>query len=205
MSSPSPSPDDLLPISLVASFVLCPRQAWLCRVEAARAPHAALAEGRALHDAPDPEAAPAAQREVTVSSERYRLIGRVDRVIWTPRGPFPVELKRGAQTGQREHHVQLALLALCLEEMTGQPVPRGEIHHGHERAPEPVTIDGSLRAEALHALAHARRAFEHARAPAAQPTPACAGCSLNPLCLPTVTDGRSSARDCLALLLHEAP
>lgn len=198
---PLPSPDDLLPISLVSSFLFCPRQAWLSRVEAARAPHAALEEGRVLHEEPDPQGSPEAQREVTVSSERYRLIGRADRVIWAEAGPFPIEIKRGARPGQREHHVQLALLALCLEEMTGQPVLRGEIHHGHARTAEPVAINGPLRAEALHALAHARRAFERVRAPAAQPSPACAGCSLNPLCLPTVTDGRGSARARLAQLL----
>lgn len=198
------SDDDLLPISTISSHRFCPRQVWLARVEQLRAPSTALAEGQALHAAPDPAGDEVLARELTVSSERHGIIGRIDRLVRRDGRLLPVEIKRGARPGQPAHHVQLALLALCLEEMVGVPVPWGEIQHGPARAPEPVPIDAALRAEALTALAETRATLARPCAPPAVPTPACAGCSLEPLCLPRLCAG-PSARAALRRLIPEAP
>lgn len=68
-----------------------------------------------------------------LSSTRLNLTSVADLVEFSPgaardRG-FPVEYKRGRPKLHRADEVQLCAQALCLEEMTGQPVPEGALYY----------------------------------------------------------------------------
>lgn len=135
-----------LPITAVSTRAFCPRQAYLQHAEAARADNRYTVEGRALHAALPTDLT----HNVHLAHEALGLVGVADAI---EPGPVPIEHKRGDAIDQRPQHIQLALYALCLEEMLGQPVPRGLIAHGLTRRREEVAIDAALRADALRELA----------------------------------------------------
>lgn len=176
-----------LPITAVSSRAFCPRQAYLAHAERERSDNAALIEGRALHAAL--EDAPTYNAQL--AHESLGIHGLADAIEPSERGPIPVEHKRGEAHGQRPQRVQLALQAMCLEDMLGVPVHRGLILHGLTRDREEVAIDAALRAEALYQLSALRAELAEPVAPPAENLPRCRGCSLNHACLPTL---RAEAR-----------
>lgn len=59
--------------------------------------------------------------------------------------PFPIEIKRGKAKLHRADEVQLCAQALCLEEMTGCPVPDGALFYAETKRRLPVAFDTELR------------------------------------------------------------
>ena len=72
-----------------------------------------------------------------LASRRLGLAGVADIVEFHRAGdgetPYPVEYKRGKPKLHRADEVQLCAQALCLEEMTGRPVPEGALFYGETR------------------------------------------------------------------------
>jgi CRISPR-associated exonuclease Cas4 len=189
--------DDLLvPLSALEHWSYCRRQCGLIHLENLWAESVRTVEGHQLHekaDLPGLEQRPGLRiaRALELRSERYRLMGRADVVVFyddpaypqTGR-PFPVEYKRGVKNNFRHAEVQLCAQAICLEEMLDVSVPAGALYFGASRRRREVAFTIELRSDTL-AVAHAiMNMLEGGRTPPAEPGNKCAECSLKTLCMP---------------------
>jgi CRISPR-associated exonuclease Cas4 len=98
---------------------------------------------------------------------------------------FPVEFKRGKPKLHRADEVQLCAQALCLEEMTGRPVPAGALFYGETKRRVDVPFDDDLRRLTEETAASLAGIFASRLTP--PPTlkkERCRACSLNELCRP---------------------
>jgi CRISPR-associated exonuclease Cas4 len=165
------------------------------------------------------------ERAVPLWSERLGLIGKADVVefhrveIGTsqkgtgpigaqhPKGrpgkldpspfctPYPVEYKHGKKRRWGHDDLQVCAQAMCLEEMTGQDVPRGAIfYHGSRRRKE-VAFDEKLRSLVEESVAAVRAMFDDARLPPAVNDRRCTHCSLKESCMPDVVDATERLSD----------
>ena len=111
--------------------------------------------------------------------DRLGLIGKADLVEFEADGlAYPVEYKHGPRRQRSHDDLQLAAQALCLEEMTGQPVPLGAIFHFSSRRRREVTIDGGLRTAVEHAVKAVRELLASSALPAPVNDARCRHCSL---------------------------
>lgn len=181
-------------ISALEHYSYCPRQCALIHVEQTFTENVFTIRGRHTHervDDPEAERRPGIHREYALPlwSERLGLTGRADLVEFTAEGAFPVEYKSGKQRQWGHEAIQLCAQALCLEEMTGQPVPRGAIFYHGSRKRREVIFDDTLR-RIVEDTIHAVRAM---LARVALPEPIfdarCTHCSLIDSCLPGVERG----------------
>lgn len=140
-----------VPISALQHWSYCPRQCALIHVEQAFANNVFTARGNAVHALVDE---PGGERKGTVRIERalplwcdrLGLVGKADLVEFgTDGGAYPVEYKHGPRRKHEHDDLQVAAQALCLEEMTGQPVPAGAIFHFSSRRRREVVIGPELR------------------------------------------------------------
>jgi CRISPR-associated exonuclease Cas4 len=99
--------------------------------------------------------------------------------------PYPVEFKRGKAKLHRADEVQLCAQALCLEEMTGQPVPAGALYYAEPKRRLEVPFDAELRALTLATIAELAAIFATRRTPPpVYRADRCRACSLAELCRP---------------------
>jgi CRISPR-associated exonuclease Cas4 len=183
-----------IPISALQHAVYCLRQAALIHLERLWADNVLTAEGHVLHTAADLPGRRKVRgvRRVSalpIASRRLGIAGVADLVEFQPVGgrevPFPVELKRGRPKPHRADEVQLCAQGLCLEEMTGVPVPAGALFYAETRRRQEVAFDAELRSLTESTAAELRRIFATLETP--PPTPhksRCRACSLNELCRP---------------------
>src|SRR5438876_1939248 len=146
---------DLIPISALQHFVVCPRQCALIHLESVWIENERTAEGRVEHERVDrggAETRVAVRRAygVPLRSLRLGLAGRADVVEFHampgggPEQPFPIEHKRGRPKAGDEDRVQLCAQALCLEEMLRVSVPAGALFYGRTRRRAEVIFDEAL-------------------------------------------------------------
>jgi CRISPR-associated protein Cas4 len=124
---------DPIPVSALQHWCYCPRQCALIHVEQVFADNLHTLRGQAVHqqvDQPGVEtrAGVRVERALPVWSDRLGLIGKADIVEFEADGtPYPVEYKHGSRSKAPWiaacDDLQLAAQALCLEEMSGKPVP----------------------------------------------------------------------------------
>jgi CRISPR-associated exonuclease Cas4 len=186
--------DDPIPLSALQHAVYCLRQAALIHIERLWEENRFTAEGRVLHEAAHDPAnrKRGAVRRVTalpLACRRLNLAGVADLVEFRAgadgESAFPVEFKRGKAKAHRADEVQLRAQALCLEEMTGRPVPEGALFYAETKRRVGVAFDAELRrlteetALQLAALFAARRT-----PPAVYKAGRCRACSLIELCKP---------------------
>lgn len=192
-------------ISALQHWSYCPRQCALIHVEQVFADNVHTSRGNAVHAQVDE---PGAERAGTVRIERAMplwndklgLIGKADLVEFANDGSaYPVEYKHGPRRQHRHDDLQLAAQALCLEEMTGQPVPSGAIFHFSSRRRREVDIDADLRSEVIAAIDGVRALFDAKTLPAPVNDARCRNCSLIDLCQPKVV----AAREHYQLLLDQ--
>lgn len=182
--------EDPIPLSALQHWSYCPRQCALIHLEQAFAENLHTARGRAVHalvDEPGVEHAGRTriERAIPLWCERLGLIGKADVVEFAADGtPYPVEYKHGRRRQRRHDELQLAAQALCLEEMTGKPVPTGAIYHHSSRRRREVRIDAALRAEVEAAAFAVRAMLREARLPRPANDARCRECSLIELCQP---------------------
>jgi CRISPR-associated exonuclease Cas4 len=194
--------DEYLALSAVFRFAHCQRQAYLFHAEGAHSENRYTIEGNLLHkrvtDGED-ETRPGIRicRSLWLVSHRLQVRGIADVVEFRGTQPIPVEYKRGAQMGREDEHSQLALQAICLEEMLGMAVLIGFIYHGKTRRREEVSIDADLRTGAERMVADVRACIGRTQPPLAVLGRWCSSCSLVNHCQPSVTRG-ISASDWLA-------
>jgi len=165
--------ENALPLSGLQHLAFCPRQWALIHLEQAWAENRLTSEGRLLHEKAD---LPGQSRRhdlqtvrgLPLSSRRLDLTGRADVVEFRP-GAYPVEYKRGRRKPDDCDLVQLCAQALCLEEMLGQPVPRGAIFYGEPRRRLEVGFSPQLRARTEALAAEMHRLYQSRETPPATP------------------------------------
>jgi CRISPR-associated exonuclease Cas4 len=209
--------EDPIPLSALQHAVYCLRQAALIHLERLWAENRFTAEGQVLHLTTHETGQRGAKdlRRVTalpIASRRLGIAGVADLVEFRggPGGetPYPVEFKRGKAKLHRADEVQLCAQALCLEEMTGRPVPEGALFYGETRRRRIVTFDRELRELTEATAVQLGDLFaSHRTPPAEYRADRCRPCSLIELCRPKA--GARSVRAwrerTLSVLLHGEP
>lgn len=193
---------DYLPLSYLNHLAYCPRRFWYMYVQGELEINAPMLEGTLQHqtraDKPGVETdehGRTIHRRVWVWSDRLHIAGFADFVEEKPlhNSSFlihnstllPVEYKHGQKGRWGNDEIQLCAQALCLEEMTGQTIPTGEIFYWRSRRRVTVTFDQDLRqaTEAAVAQAHQLLQINQIPAPIAE-RHKCKHCSIQPICLP---------------------
>lgn len=186
--------DDLVALSALQHWLVCPRQCALIHLEGVWTDNAATAEGNVLHRSVDQmasETRPGLRRvtAMTLRSVRLGLTGRADVVEFIP-GPdgaeiaFPVEFKRGREKRDNRDKVQLCAQAMCLEEALGTTIPQGALFYAASRRRLTVFFSDHLRAVVEQSAAAVHAMLASRRTPPPVRCDACRGCSLFDWCLP---------------------
>lgn len=206
-----------IPLSAVQHAVYCLRQAALIHIERLWAENRFTAEGDVLHAVADKGGSRKGRgvRRVLalpLGSSRLNLSGVADLVEFHPQPgggerPFLVEYKRGKPKLHRADEVQLCAQALCLEEMTSQPVPGGALFYAQTKRRVHVPFDQPLRDLTENTVAELARLFaSRATPPPTSHRARCRHCSLIDLCRPdTVARPVRRWRDQMLDRLLEAP
>jgi CRISPR/Cas system-associated exonuclease Cas4 (RecB family) len=135
MSSQAYLEADLIPISALQHFIVCPRQCALIHLESVWIENERTAEGRVAHGRVDrggAETRDAVRRAygVPLRSLRLGLAGKADAVEFHavpgggPERPFPIEHKRGRPKRGDEDRVQLARKPCASKKCWACPCPR---------------------------------------------------------------------------------
>ncbi|SRR5260221_644006 len=181
---------DPIMLSALEHFSYCPRQYALIHIEQAFDHSVHTKRGDAVHkrvDEPGLELREGVriERALPVWSERYGLIGKCDVVEFETDGtPYPVEYKHGPRRVKEHDDLQLAAQALCLEEMTGKPVPEGAIYHFTSRRRREVQITAALRESVVQTIAAIREVVRAGMLPKPVNDKRCDHCSLKEICQP---------------------
>jgi len=207
--------EDVVPISLVAHHVFCPRRAWL-EARGERTDTEQVASGHADHETVDDVTTSRATRvhAVDVRSSRFGLSGRCDTVEMDGSGGIRIVEHKAAPIRRTPdvtdaQRVQLALQALCLKEM-GYRVTGAAVWFTTLRRRVAVELTEPLMELARMHLAETRRIIQAAIPPAAlEDDPRCRFCSHVGVCLPDEHRGRRPARriavgDPIGRVLHLA-
>lgn len=205
--------DDLIPLSALQHWLVCPRQCALIHLEQIWRDNERTAEGNVLHQAVDRQGGESRHgvRRITglpLRSRRLGLSGRADVVEFHPAPdgngevPFPIEHKRGREKRDDRDKVQLCAQALCLEEALGVPVPEGALFYAETRRRQKVLFDPALRARVEQAATAIRAMLVQCQTPPPVPNPSCERCSLADLCLPDAL-AKPSVADYFARKLEE--
>jgi CRISPR-associated exonuclease Cas4 len=185
-------------ISALQHAVYCLRQAALIHLEQQWAENRFTAEGRIAHETtslPGQRHVRGVRRvhALPLASQTLGIAGVGDIVEFRREGTaksapeiaYPVEMKRGQPKLHRADEVQLAAQAMCLEEMTGHPVPFGALYYVQTRRRVEVPIDEELRALTILTIQAMHGLFETRVTPAAVwKTDRCRACSLIEICRP---------------------
>ncbi len=207
---------DYLPARMVNEFVYCPRLFFYEWVDGVFRESVDTVEGKFQHkrvDAPGgrgkatelPKAEEVAaekihSRSVTLSSEKHRVIAKLDLIEGSEGVVTPVDYKHGHPRETREglelwpsDRVQLAVQGLVLRENCYR-CEEGIVYYAQTRQRVRVEFDEGLLREAGETIA---RAWELARRGEIPPplidSPKCPGCSLVGICLPDETNSLRGA------------
>jgi len=142
------------------------------------------------------------ERGLALWSRRLGLVGKSDVVEFHGSAPFPVEYKHGRKRQRNAAEIQLCAQAMCLEEMTGQPVPKGAIFHQGSRRRTEITLDENLRRRVEEAVAAVRALLSSETLPEPVNDARCDLCSLKESCLPELVASRARLRQAQAGLFR---
>jgi CRISPR-associated exonuclease Cas4 len=143
----------LIPLSFVAEYAYCPRSAYWLLVDApkVRDENVYIQDGRAGHQPSDAGYVVARKDKkctsgMRVFSDELGISGKADMVEWNKDGSLSViEYKRGKLRHNRMHDMQLALLALCLEEMFPQKkIQRAQVYFFQDKKRREVILSFEL-------------------------------------------------------------
>jgi CRISPR-associated exonuclease Cas4 len=191
--------DDPIMISALEHWSYCPRQCALIHIEQTFDENIYTLRGRAVHkkvDEPvvEEQAGMRIERALPLWSKNLGLVGKGDVVEFHGETPYPVEYKHGPHREQEHDDLQLCAQALCLEEMTGQPVPRGAIYHHSSRKRREVEFTSGLRARVIEVTQAIRTMLVSKQLPPPVNDRRCTHCSLQESCMPSViNEGRRAS------------
>ncbi len=178
-------------ISALEHYSYCPRQCALIHQEQTFDENLYTLRGQVLHkqvDEPEGEVISGVrvERALPLWSHRLGLVGRADVVEFHGEVPYPVEYKHGPRRQKDHDDLQLCAQALCLEEMTGQPVLKGAIFHHSSRRRREVEFSSVLREQVERSVYEVRQMLASEVLPPAVNDARCKHCSLQDSCLPGV-------------------
>lgn len=201
-----------IPLSALQHYSYCPRQCALIHQEQTFTENVFTIRGRIVHervDEPDSrmEDGIEVQTAVPLVCERLGLSGKADVIEIRPDGsPYPVEYKHGPRRQKEHDDIQVAAQALCLEEMTGRPVPEGAVFHHGSRRRRVVPITPELRAQVEALAGKVHELFRSGRMPPPADDPAlCRGCSLKDACQPELLKSAPALERLAATLFEPDP
>jgi CRISP-associated protein Cas1 len=197
---------EYLPARMVNEYVYCPRLFFYEWVEGLFRHSVDTVEGSIQHEKvdkkatamPTPEEAADGERihsrSLTLSSERLRVIAKLDLAEGSDGVVTPVDYKHGKPREGEDglelwptDKVQLAIQGLVLRE-NGYQSEEGVAYYAKTRQRVRVTFDDAVMAEAERAIGEAWRLAEFGSIPAPLvDSPKCGGCSLVGICLPDET------------------
>jgi CRISPR-associated protein Cas1 len=195
---------DYLPARMVNEFTYCPRLFFYEWVEGLFVESVDTVEGSIQHSRVDakttalPDAADLPERihsrSVTLSSERLRVIAKMDLVEVEGGVATPVDYKHGSPREGSEglelwpsDRVQLAVQGIVLRE-NGYRCEEGVAYYRKTGQRVRVAFDEAVMAETERAILDAWGAAEAGATPAPLvDSPKCPGCSLVGICLPDET------------------
>lgn len=199
---------DYMPARMLNEFVYCPRLYFYEHVEGVFAHNRETVEGALRHSKVDGgkgELAPAEEisaedqihaRSVTLSSEQYGLIAKMDLIEADEGAVIPVDYKRGAPRENRSDgslelwdadKIQLAVQALVLRD-NGYRCDEAVVYHVKTKQRVRLPIDEPTVAWTLDMLRQARDTAASKRIPPPLvDSPKCPKCSLVGICLPDET------------------
>lgn len=120
---------------------------------------------------------------VWLSSKRLGLSGKLDLLIETPSGRYPVDFKFTSGGVRANHRAQLGAYALLIEDTIGGRVERGFIYLIPRQDAEEVTITAALRQEVTETLEIIRTMIRNELLPPPTPHRArCAECEYRNYC-----------------------
>jgi len=116
-------------------------------------------------------------------SEAMNLTGKLDLLLVTEHGCYPVDFKDTEGGVRYNHRLQLAAYAMLVEENLGQPVPRAFIYMIPSRQLVSVPVGDKEKAEVKRGLAAIRRMIEREEMLAPTPVRArCVACEFRNYC-----------------------
>ncbi len=196
---------DYMPARMVNEFVYCPRLFFYEWVEGLFQESADTVEGKLQHKRVDKGGKPLPApeqlaeetletRAVTLSSDRLRVIAKMDLLEVEGGCVTPVDYKHGkpyevdgALQIWPADRAQLAVQAIVLRE-NGYRVEEGVIFYAATRQRVRVPLDRGVIEETEAAISDAWALAEAGRIPLPlDDSPKCPGCSLNSICLPGET------------------
>ena len=185
--------DDPIMLSALRHYEYCPRSCALIHLEQSFEENLYTLRGRTVHEQVDEpegviENGVRIERALPLWSNRLGLIGKADSVEFHGSSPYPVEYKHGPRRPRENEDLQLCAQALCLEEMTGQPVPKGAIFHHSSRRRREVEFTSALREKVEQTAQQIRLTLAAHTLPPAVNDARCKHCSLQDSCLPSVTN-----------------
>ena len=199
---------DYLPARMLNEYVYCPRLFYYMWVDNIFAHNRETVEGSLRHskiDARQDGLIPADElddehklhsRSVTLSSDTYGLIAKMDLIEVSDKTVTPVDYKRGAPRKKRDteelevwdtDRAQLGAQALVLRD-NGYTCDEAVIYYVATKQRVRIAIDDALAAETLFKLNNAKTAASAEKIP--KPlvdSPKCPRCSLVGICLPDET------------------
>ena len=212
-----------LPARMLNEFVYCPRLFYLEHVDGLFANNADTIEGTIRHQRVDKKTdeLPSAKgattkksglkkkaeeatverttihaRSVTLGSQQYGILAKLDLVQSDGERATPVDYKRGSPKQMPDgslsawdpERVQLCAQALVLRE-NGYQCDEGVLFFWETRQRVTIAIDAALVEMTVQAIAGARQVMEHRLAPPPLvSSPKCPRCSLVGICLPDETN-----------------
>lgn len=179
-------------ISALEHYSYCPRQCALIHLDQSFDENVHTLRGSYAHervDDPVSESRPDVRREYALPlwSDCLGLVGRADMVEFTEEGIYPVEHKVGKKRRWGHEAIQLCAQALCLEEMTGQPVERGAIYYHGSRGRREIIFDEGLRELVVQTVQAVREMLQGDELPPPVNDKRCGQCSLIDTCMPAVS------------------
>ncbi|MEM9905168.1 MAG: CRISPR-associated protein Cas4 [Cyanobacteria bacterium P01_D01_bin.44] len=183
---------DLIPIAALNQYAYCPHRCWRMFCAGEFIDNQYTLEGTGLHDRVHTLGSGHREdtwqvRAIWLKSETYGLVGKADLIEEQDGQLFPVEYKRGHKGDFDNDALQVCAQALCLEDMTGQPVTQGYVYYAQTHQRQPVAIDDGLRQAAIATIQSIQTLFRTGQMPPAIYKPRCRGCSLYERCLPQAT------------------
>ncbi len=190
--------EEPIPLSALQHAVYCLRQAALIHLERVWADNRFTAEGNVLHAVADKGGSRKGRgtrrvMALPLASTRLNMAGVADLVEFHPAEgegagrevAFPIEYKRGKPKLHRADEVQLCAQALCLEEMTGNPVPEGALFYAETKRRLIVPFDAELRQLTGEVVRDLQAVFDtRVTPPPTTRRERCCACSLIELCRP---------------------
>ena len=205
LASFHPALPDYLPARMINEYVYCPRLFYFEQVKGVFVHNEHTVEGKVQHKRVDRESRSVPRpgdtsgqsvvvRSITLSSEKHRVIAKLDLAEFEDGHVTPVDYKHGRpKTGKGgveawpTDRVQMAVQALVLR-ANGYGCDEGIVFYQKTRQRVRVPFDDKTITEAEHAI---ECAWEVAAASEIPPplvdSPKCPGCSLVGICMPDET------------------